>query len=103
MDVAWVRGGDCGCSYLQYRYLMLVRGAVLPAGVRDRDDRPSAVRLNEIEEIAAAVVEVAVYEEVQGCPDDGQVVVDAYVRIVDAFLDVRGSGGRYAIGEILNG
>jgi hypothetical protein len=59
----------------------------------ERDDLPSATLLGEIEKIPAAVIELAVYEEVKGRPDDGQIVVDADVRIVDAFFDVRGSGG----------
>src|SRR5271163_3409920 len=83
--------------------LKLIRGAVFPGCGGERDDLPPATLLGEIEEIPAAVIELAVYEEVKGRPDDGQIVVDADVRIVDAFIDVRGSGGRYAIGEILNG
>ena len=48
------------------------------------------------------MIELAVYEEVKGRPDDGQVVVDLDVRIVNAFFDVCGSGGRYTIGPKLD-
>jgi hypothetical protein len=95
--------GDSRCGYRQYRHLRLVRGAVLPGCGSERGDLPSAALPGEIEEIPAAVIELAVYEEVKGRPDDGQVVVDADVRIVDAFFDVCGSRGRYAIGDALNG
>jgi hypothetical protein len=97
------RAGDSRCGYRQYRHLRLVRGAVLPGCGSERGDLPSAALPGEIEEIPAAVIELAVYEEVKGRPDDGQVVVDADVRIVDAFFDVCGSRGRYAIGDALNG
>ena len=80
----------------------LIRGAVRPGCGSERDYLPFAVFLVETDEIPAAVIELAVYEEVKGRPDDGQVVVDLDLRIVDAFFDVCGSGGRYAIGPKLD-
>ena len=80
----------------------LVRGAVRAGSGSERDNLPFAVFLVETEEIPAAVIELAVYEEVKGRPDDGQVVVDLDVRIVNAFFDVCGSGGRYTIGPKLD-
>ena len=81
----------------------LLRGAVHTSGGSEGGDLPPAVLLGEIEEISAAVIEFAIDEEVEGRPDDGQVVVDADLWIVDPFLDVCGSGGCYAIGEVLYG
>ena len=81
-------GRDSRCGYRQYRHLRLVRGAVLPGCGSERGDLPSAALPGEIEEIPAAVIELAVYEEVKGRPDDGQVVVDVDLRIVDGFFDV---------------
>lgn len=49
------------------------------------------------------MIELTVYEEVKWRPNDGQVVVDTDLRILDAFFDVCGSGSRFPIGEILNG
>jgi hypothetical protein len=92
-----------GLRLIGHRHLRLVCGAVLPRCGSERGDLPFAALLGEIEEIPAAVIELAVYIEVKRCPDDGQVVVDADVRIVDAFFDVCGSGSRYAIGDVLNG
>jgi hypothetical protein len=80
----------------------LLRGAVRPGCGGERYDLPSAVLLVEINEVSAAVIELAIYEEVEWRPDNGQIVVDADVRIVDLLFDVCSSGGRYAIGEILN-
>jgi hypothetical protein len=80
----------------------LVRGAVRSGCGSERDNLPFAVFLVETDEIPAAVIELAVYKEIKGRPDDGQVVVDLDLRIVDAFFDVCGSGGRYAIGPKLD-
>jgi hypothetical protein len=79
----------------------LVRGAVPTGGGSERDDLPSAVLFVEAEEISAAMIELAIDEEVEGSPDDRQIVVDPDLRIVDPFLDVRGSRGRHAVGEVL--
>ena len=49
------------------------------------------------------MVDFAVDEEVEGSPDDGEVVVDADERVVDAFLDVGGSGLADALGEGFEG
>lgn len=80
----------------------LVRGAICSGCGGERDYLPFAVFLVETEEIPAAVIELAVYVEIKGRPDDGQVVVDLDLRIVNAFFDVCGSGGRYAIGPKLD-
>ena len=80
----------------------LVRGAVRAGSGSERDNLPFAVFLVETEEIPAAVIELAVYVEIKGRPDDSQVMVDADLRIVNAFFDVCGSGGRYAIGPKLD-
>jgi hypothetical protein len=74
----------CQCSICDGRGLLRV--AVLTGGGGEGCELPCAVLLSEIEEITAAVNELAIYEEVKGRRDDGQVVVDADVRIVDAFL-----------------
>ena len=79
------------------------RSAVLPGCGGERDDLPSAIFLVEIEEIPAAMIQLAIDIEVKGGPDHGQVVVDVDLRIVDALLDVRGPGCRYAIGPKLDG
>ena len=80
----------------------LVRGAVRAGSGSERDNLPFAVFLVETEEITAAVIELAVYVEIKGRPDDSQVMVDADLRIVNAFFDVCGSGCRYAIGPKLD-
>ena len=79
----------------------LVRGAVRAGSGGERDDLPFTVFLVEIKEVPAAMIELAVDEEIEGRPDDGQIVVDADLRIVDAFFDVGGPRGRYAIGPKL--
>jgi hypothetical protein len=81
--------------------VLLVRGAVPTGGGSERDDLPSAVLFVEAEEISAAMIELAIDEEVEGSPDERQIVVDLDLRIVDPFLDVRSSRGRHAVGEIL--
>jgi len=80
--------------------VLLVRGAVPTGGGSERDDLPSAVLFVEAEEISAAMIELAIDEEVEGSPDFRQIVVDPDLRIVDPFLDVRGSR-RHAVGEVL--
>ena len=80
----------------------LVPGAVRSGCGSERDDLPFAVFLVETKEIPAAVIELAVYVEIKGRPDDGQVVVDLDLRIVNAFFNVCGSGGCYAIGPKLD-
>lgn len=44
----------------------LGRGAVLTGGGSEGDDLPAAVLLGEVEEIPAAVIELAIDEEVKG-------------------------------------
>ena len=80
----------------------LVRGAVRAGSGSERDNLPFAVFLVETEEIPAAVIELAVYVENKGRPDDSQVMVDADLRIVNAFFYVCSSGGRYTIGPKLD-
>jgi hypothetical protein len=70
-----------GLRLIGHRHLRLVCGAVLPRCGSERGDLPFAVLLGEIEEIPAAVIELAVYIEVKRCPDDGQVVVDAVPEV----------------------
>lgn len=79
----------------------LVSRAVLAVGGSEGGDLPSAVLLGEIEEISAAVIELAIYEEVEGRPVNGQVAVDVDTRFVDPLLDVGGSRGGYAAREVL--
>ena len=63
--------------------------------------------MDEVEEVGAAVVDFAVGEEVEGCPDDGEIVVDADERVVDAFFDLSGrlggAGFTDAVGEAVGG
>ena len=49
------------------------------------------------------MVDFAVDEEVEGGPDDGEIVVDADERIVNALFDLGGSGTADAIGEGVGG
>ena len=81
----------------------LLRRAVFAAGVGDAGDRPFAVGFDEIEEVGAAVVDLAVDEEVEGRPDYSQIVVDLDERIVDALFDLSLAGFADAIGEVFNG
>ena len=81
----------------------LLLGAVSASCSRQRNDLPPAALMGQIEKIPAAVVELAVYEEVKWRPHHGYVVVDADLRIVNAFFDVSGSGSGYAMGETLDG
>ena len=78
-------------------------GAGFAAGVGDRGDEPLAVLADEVEEIGAAVVDFAVAEKFEGRPDDGEVVVDANERIVDALFDLCGSGVGEVRGEVVEG
>ena len=53
------------------------------------------------------MIDFAVDEEVEGSPDDGEIVVDADERVVDALFDLgwwlRGAGTAYAVGEGFGG
>lgn len=73
------------------RELWLVRSAIRPCGGRERDDLPFAALFVEAEEISTAMIEFAIDEKIEGSPDEGQIVVNANLWIVDAFFDVRGS------------
>jgi len=68
----------------------LGHGAILPGCGGERDDLPFAIFLVEIEEVPAAMIELPIDEEIKRSPDDGEVMVDADLRIMDAFFDVRG-------------
>ena len=95
---------DCGYGadrrVVRYK---LVCAAVLTGGGSERDDLPSAVLFVEGEEISAAMIELAIDEEVERSPYDRQIVVDPNHWIEYSFLDVCGSRGRHAVGEVLNG
>ncbi len=69
------------------------------SGVGDAGDEPFAVDADEVEEVGAAVVDLAVDEEVEGRPDDGEIAVDADDRVVDALFDAGGRGAGDALGE----
>ena len=73
------------------------------AGVGDRGDEPLAILADEVEQVGAAVVDFAVAEKFEGSPDDGEVVVDANERMVDALFDLRGSGMGEMIGKVVEG
>src|ERR1700756_972415 len=85
----------------------LFGGTVFAACVGYGSDEPLAVGANEVEEIGAAVIDLAVDEEVEGCPDYGQVVVDADERVVNALFDLRGrlggAGAADSAGEVVAG
>ena len=74
-------------------------GAGGVVGVGDAGDEPFAIDADEIEEVGAAVVDLAVDEEVEGRPDDGEVAVDVDDGRVDAFFDAGGGGAGDALGE----
>ncbi len=82
-------------------------GAGGGSGVGDGGDEPLAVDLHEVEEVGATVVGLAVDEEGERGPDDGEVVVDADEGVVDALFNVRlnaGFGGLAdALGEGFDG
>jgi len=80
----------------------LVRGAVRAGGGRERDDLPFSVLFVEAEEISTAMNEPAIDEEVEGSPNDRQIVVDPNLWIMHPFLDVCGPRGRHAVGEVLH-
>lgn len=73
------------------------------AGVGDGGDQPLAVLADEREEVRAAVVFLAVDEDIEGRPDDGEVMIDADEGLVDALLDTRGGWLGDALGEGLEG
>jgi hypothetical protein len=79
--------------------------AVVAAGVGDAGDEPLAVLTDEVEEVGAAVLDFAVDEEVEGRPDNGEVVVDFDERVVDPLFDLLGvcAGLADAGGEVFEG
>jgi len=98
-----------GCWLLVVRCWQrwLFGGAVFAAGVGYAGDEPFSVGADEVEEIGAAVVDLAVGEEVKGSPDYGEVVVDADEGIVDALFYLRGrlgcAGFTDSVGEAVGG
>jgi hypothetical protein len=83
--------------------LRLFCGAVVAAGVGYAGDEPLAVLADEVEEVGAAVLDLAVDEEVEGRPNDGEIVIDTDERIVDSLLDLLGAGFTDMRGEVLEG
>lgn len=81
----------------------LLRGAVFAAGVGYAGDAPFAILPDHVEEIGAAVVDFAVDVEVEGRPDDGEVVVDFDEGVVDTLFDFGGAGDGDLAGEIFEG
>ena len=77
--------------------------AVVAAGVGYARDEPLAILADEIEEVGATVLDLAIDQEVEGRPDDGEVVVDADERVVDSLLDLLCAGFTDTRGEILEG
>jgi hypothetical protein len=77
--------------------------AVVAAGVGYAGDEPLAVLADEIEEVGTTVLDFAVDEEVEGRPDDGEIVVDADERVVNSLLDLLCAGFTDTRGEILEG
>lgn len=73
------------------------------AGIGNGGDTPLAVDADEAEQVSAAVIDLAVTEEVEGRPDHGEVVVDADEGMMDALLDARGAGLRDAGGKVIEG
>jgi hypothetical protein len=63
----------------------LVGGAVFASGVGDAGDTPLPFGANKVEEVGAAMIDLAIQKEVKGRPDDGEIVVDADNGIVDSF------------------
>ena len=57
--------------------------AVAAAGVGDACDAPLAILADEVEEVGAAVGDLAIDQEVEGRPDEGEIVVDLDQRVVD--------------------
>ena len=82
---------------------MLLCWAVFATSVGYAGDEPFAIFADEVEEIGAAVVDFAVDEEVEGCPDNGEVVVDADEGVVDSLFNLSGAGASYSFGEGLEG
>ena len=83
--------------------MTLFRWAVFAAGIGDAGDEPFAAGADEVEEVGSAVVDFAVGVEVEGGPDDGEIVVDLDERVVDALLDLGFAGLAYAVGEGFDG
>src|ERR1700761_2284270 len=77
--------------------------AVVAAGVGYAGDEPLAVLADEVEEVGAAMLDLAVDEEVERRPDDGEIVVDFDERVVDALFDLLGAGLADAGGEVFEG
>ena len=77
---------------LTYLFHPLFPCTIVAAGVGDAGDEPLAVLADEVEEVGAAVLDFAVDEEVEGRPDDGEIVVDFDERVVDPLFDLLGAG-----------
>src|SRR5512142_347287 len=65
--------------------------AILSPRVGDTCDSPLAIGTNEVEQVRSTVVDLAVDQELEGSPYHREIVIDAHQRIVNAFLNARGS------------
>ena len=77
--------------------------AVVAAGVGYAGDEPLAILADEIEEVGATVLDFVIDQEVEGRPDDGEIVVDADERVVDSLFDLLCARFTDTRGEILEG
>ena len=66
----------------------LLTRTILPPGIGDAGNQPFAVCADKVEQVRAAVVDLAVHQEIEWGPDHGQIVIDAHQRIVNALLDL---------------
>ena len=64
--------------------------AVRPPIILDRSDDPVAVDADQIRDVPSAMIDFAVHQEFERCPQGGNIAVHMNYGIVNAFL----MGGR---------
>jgi len=82
------------------RQLGLLANAILPSRICDAGDNPLTIRTDKVEQVGPAVIYLAIDQKLERGPDHGEIVIDPHQRIMNAFLNVRGSRFSYPVCEI---
>src|SRR5580704_4241119 len=80
--------------------LGLLTGAIFPSCVCDTGDDPLTVRTDNVEQVGAAVVDLAVHQKLERSPHHRQIVIDPHERIMNSLLNLRGARFSYPVRKI---